>query len=595
MKFRTLLLCILLCFGIAEYAKSQDLSQGVITNDLTVYPMQDIAKPGYLDTIIDPSFGTTIRRISDAGIGNAIVPMYSTIQAWNSDETLMILYEVGNGHLLLNGMTYEFIRELDDVSPADLEQIFWDFNDPDIFYYPNVSREFIRYTVSSGNQQILFDMNAVISNCSGFISMGNDVQMMSEDNDVVAFRCNNDRAYYYRISTGQLTEFPLTDVGYTAPMPAPSGNNFYHRTNAYDAAGNLTFDLNESSPQHSSMGSLSNGNDAYFAVSFAQGPDGGCLGNIIAHDLTTGACYDIISENLGYEYSQSGTHISALAHKNTHGGWMAASMIGFDEDGQSLLDQELVIARASEGNVLVSRIGHHRSDENEFDYWGEPHAVLSPTGTRVLFGSDWSGAEDGQSVDSYVVELPVFTIVLPVELVEFSARAKKCAVDLKWKTLSEDNNEEISIQRSSDGSNFNDIEIIPGAGNSDVILSYDYTDLSELRGTYYYRLEFRSSSGERTYSPIQTVSIDCKTGEARLFPNPAKEMIAIHSQLNSSSAILEVLDIHGRLLIRSEILSLENRQINEELSVEALSNGLYYVRILESNHPPRSLSLVIAR
>ena len=38
-------------------------------DDLELRPMQDIAKPGYLQTIEDPSFGTTIRRITDGGDG----------------------------------------------------------------------------------------------------------------------------------------------------------------------------------------------------------------------------------------------------------------------------------------------------------------------------------------------------------------------------------------------------------------------------------------------------------------------------------------------------------------------------------------------
>jgi hypothetical protein len=127
----------------------------------------------------------------------------------------------------------------------------------------------------------------------------------------------------------------------------------------------------------------------------------------IAHDLTIGECFDVISRRQGYDYAKTGTHISALAHRNP--GWIAASMIGYQEDGQALLDQELVITNVQDkDNVQIYRIGHHRADENEFDYWGEPHAVISPTGTRVLFGSDWSGAEDGQSVDSYVVELPEY-------------------------------------------------------------------------------------------------------------------------------------------------------------------------------------------
>ena len=401
---------ILVVFIITPvFLGAQDLSSGLVINDLSAHNMQAISKPAYLGTIIDPSFGTTIRRISDAGVGGVIKPMYSTIQAWNANESMMILYnQTISQHELLDGQNYNFIRILNDISPADLEQIFWDYDDPDVFYYPEINTDnFIKYTVSNQTKQTLFNM-ATVSSCNGEIHLGNDVQMMSWDSDLITFRCDNTEAFSYRISTGELTTFSISNTADTAPSAGPSGNYFYHNSSVYDVDGNFEYDLNESSPEHSSMGKLANGNDAYFAIAFAQGPNGGCIGDIIAHDLTTGDCFPLISQSQGYDYPQSGTHMSANAHKNTDGGWIAASMMGYDQDGQSLLDQELVIAKADEGNIIVCRIGHHRSDEDEFDYWGEPHATISPSGTRVLFGSDWSGAEDGQSVDSYVVELPSY-------------------------------------------------------------------------------------------------------------------------------------------------------------------------------------------
>ncbi|AIY14581.1 hypothetical protein [Cellulophaga baltica] len=380
----------------------------LIANDLEAHPMQDIAKPEYLKTIVDPSFGTIIRRISNAGDGGVIKPMYSTIQAWNADETRMILYDQTNGvHQLLDGMTYEFIRNLDDVRPDDVEQLFWDFNDTDILYYLDVSTDdFIKYSISSLTKEILVNLKD-ISGCDGSISMGNDVQMMSWDSDVIGFRCDNSTTYSYRFSTRELTPFNLDDVNYAAVMPAPSGTLFYHNVSSYDANSNFVARLNKSKPEHSCLGQMTDGTDTDYSVSFDGGPNGGCQGNIIAFDLNTGNCTPVISESLGYAYPKTGTHISAVAHKNP--GWIAASMIGFQGDGQALLDQELVIARVAPGSVDVYRIGHHRADEEEFDYWGEPHAVISPTGTRVLFGSDWSGSEDGKSVESYVVELPSFT------------------------------------------------------------------------------------------------------------------------------------------------------------------------------------------
>lgn len=403
---KKILLPILFATSIQSF--SQDLSYGLVLNDTANHPMQAKSKPAYLDTIHDPSFGTVIRRITNAGAGNVIVPMYSTVQAWNSDETYMILYNKTTGdHILLNGKTYAPVRTLTDVSPIDIEQIFWDFNNPDAFYYPEkTTYNFIKYTVSTSTKQTIFNLDSVTA-CTGGFTLGNDVQMMSWDSDLVTFRCNNDTVYSYRISTQKVTTLALNTINYVAPMPAPSGNLLYHRTSVYDTNGVLHKTLNASSTEHNCLGKLSNGNDALFSVAFAQGPSGGCLGDIIAHDLDSGYCYDIISQAKGYNYTQSGVHISSLAHKNTEGGWIAASMMGYNKDGQSLLDQELVIAKAEEGNVKVCRIGHHRSDADDWSYWGEPHAVISPTGTRVLFASDWSGTDDGHSIDCYVVELPI--------------------------------------------------------------------------------------------------------------------------------------------------------------------------------------------
>ena len=407
MKLRTVII-MLLC---AAFMQAQDLSSGLqVVNDLNNYPMQNISKPAYLDSYVDPSFGTTIRRISNVGNDGVIKPMYSTIQAWNADESYMIVYERGRGHQLLDGMTYQFIRYLDDIRPGDIEQIFWDFDDPDTLYYVDKNNnDFIRYRVSNSSKEVIVNLGT-LTNC-GNVVLGDDVQMMSWDSDVIGFRCNNQSAYYYRISTGQLREFNLVNnnVLKRAPMPSPSGNYFYHGRKIYNSSGNLHVNLNEIKIEHACNGKLANGGDAYYTVAFDPSPNGGCVDNIIAHNMQTGECTPLIGQDQGYPYSQSSTHISALAHKNTQSGWVAASMVGEIPDGQSLLNQELVLARAdAQGNVTVCRIGHHRSDKNQFGYFAEPHATISPTGTRVIFASDWSGSQDGQSVDTYVVELPTF-------------------------------------------------------------------------------------------------------------------------------------------------------------------------------------------
>lgn len=407
MKTKLLLISTLLLF---QFSNPQDLSQGYIANDLMQHPMQALAKPSYLGSVSDPSFpNTNIVRVTDAGTGNYHVPMYNTIQSWNADESLMIVYSNTDGHKLLNGTDYTFIRNLTDVSPDDIETVFWHFTNPDIlFYHESGTNDFIEYNVNTMVKTTVFNFNAV-SVCTSGISLGNDIQMMSWDSDVISFRCGNTGAYYYRISNGQLTQFNIANINYVAPMPFPSGNLFFHNGDVYDASGNFVRALNVGGIEHSCLGKLSNGDDAYFAIAFEEGPDGGCQGTLVAHNATTGNCFSVTPVS-DYAYPKSGTHMSALSHKNTEGGWVAVSSIGFQEVGIQILDQELFIAKVNEFDADVYRVAHHRSDENDIDYFGEPHVVISPIGTRLLFGSDWSGAEDGDSVDSYVAELNAYTL-----------------------------------------------------------------------------------------------------------------------------------------------------------------------------------------
>ena len=406
-----------LLFSSIYLLNGQDLSVGLIANDMSNHPMQEIAKPAYLKTITDPSFGTTIRRITNAGAGNIIKPLYSTIQAWNADESYMVVLDVTNNvHKLLDGMNYTFIRDLSDIDPDDEEQIFWSHTDPDIlFYVDRYTNELIRYHVSTQTKDII--VNLLEAAGSGdIVALGNDVQMQSWDDDVFGFRTsssgNNNNVYYYKISTNTVTSINVSGSEniWTAPMPGPSGQTFFLEQKSYGSNGDLIGPL-QLEASHNCTGKLANGNDAVFTVNFDTSP----VGNLVAYDLTDPSVYfPIISQSLEYPYPKTGTHISSLAYNNTNGAWVAASMIGYDEDGQSLLDQELIIAKADPNNPDVYRIAHHRADENEFDYYGEPHVSISPSGTRVIFGSDWSGADDGHSVDCYVVELPAFQEALSV-------------------------------------------------------------------------------------------------------------------------------------------------------------------------------------
>jgi len=86
------------------------------------------------------AFGSSVIRITDTKPGEVFKPLYSTVQAWNKDESLMVLYRNGSrqGHYLLDGHTYQEIRQL-DILPSDLEDIFWSHTDPNVLFYSSNS------------------------------------------------------------------------------------------------------------------------------------------------------------------------------------------------------------------------------------------------------------------------------------------------------------------------------------------------------------------------------------------------------------------------------------------------------------------------
>jgi len=372
-------------------------------------------KPAPGGSYVDKEFRTRITRITNAGRDQVITPMYSTIQAWNCDETRLILYRTStgagsSGHDLYDGRSYAFIREL-DINPTDLEHVVWSTTDPDILYFPESYMEgsdyvnhLVEYRVSTGARRTLHDFAA--DGITGYhFGFGGDPQYSSWDNRFFGFFAAEAvpvRYGAYDRVLNAVTYVTGDPAGGVAPMPGPSGLRFFLGGIVYDFAMNQQRTLGMPDPEeHASIGRLPNGHDAIFATEF----EGADPGTLVSYDMEDGTRHPFITESMGYPYPLSGTHVCAIAYKNPS--LIAVSVVGYDATGQTLLDNEILLVDTRTGTV--GRVCHHRSraqapnNEGPMGYWAEPHLVISPSGTRILFGSDWEG---GRSVATYVVELP---------------------------------------------------------------------------------------------------------------------------------------------------------------------------------------------
>jgi hypothetical protein len=383
----------------AATASAADLCQGVPV-DKQPHPMTPLAKPALRAAVIDPDFGTTLRRITAVPPGGAnpvMKPLYSTVSAWNADESRLILYHVGSGHELYDGRSYRFLRAL-DIDPVEIEQVYWHTTDPNLLFYVSSNR-LIRYHVREQVKEVVHDF----ASCSGTLSAGPDPMFTSWGSDVIGLKCGT-QAFFYRIHDDQITGVATTSL--PAPQAAAGGGLGFIGGYVVDLGMNALRRLDLANPyEHASLGRLASGEDAHHAVAFDPGPLGSGVGSLVTSSLQTGASRVIVGPSTGYPYPPSGTHVSALAYRQP--GWTFLSIVG-DPAGQGVLDNELVIADTNTGRVC--RAAHHRSwgrnnTQLADPYWAEPQVVPSPRGTRAVFASDWG---NGPTVDAYVLELPTY-------------------------------------------------------------------------------------------------------------------------------------------------------------------------------------------
>ena len=87
---------------------------------------------------------------------------------------------------------------------------------------------------------------------------------------------------------------------------------------------------------------------------------------------------------------------------------------------------------------------------------------------------------------------------LPIDLLSFDSEWTDGVVNLDWVTSTELRNDFFTVERSLDLIFFETVVTVPGAGNSNVELSYSSIDETPYSGTSYYRLKQTDYNGEHS-------------------------------------------------------------------------------------------------
>lgn len=170
---------------------------------------------------------------------------------------------------------------------------------------------------------------------------------------------------------------------------------------------------------------------------------------------------------------------------------------------------------------------------------------------------------------------------LPVELSHFSASCDE-HVEILWVTESELNADKFIVEKSRNGVNWELVDELVAAGNSNSHLSYSTTDKKPYQGVSYYRLRQVDFDGkEKIYGPI-SVSCTDNGNSINVYPNPnnGNFTVEINSPSDIEEASLQLLDVTGKLIASREFQIVDGvTQIMIE-ETQSLKPGTYVLKVI---------------
>lgn len=167
---------------------------------------------------------------------------------------------------------------------------------------------------------------------------------------------------------------------------------------------------------------------------------------------------------------------------------------------------------------------------------------------------------------------------LPIELLNFNATLADNIIDLKWETATEINNEFFIVEKSTDATNFEFVDRIVGAGNSNINLIYHTKDLNPIKGISYYRLKQVDFDGKQSYSSIVSVNYSPNVLDFNVYPNPNDgEVINISFTNDSKPYQIRIIDTKGYEIYSEKIWGSNNYKITP---ANKLKSGLYIISLI---------------
>lgn len=355
----------------------------------------------------DPAFGTCSVRVTDHaadGLVGFARNDYSRRQAFNADNSLLLVGSLNGFWHVYNTRTYTFVKTL--ASLAGDAEPQWHPTDPDLLYFVptnGLGMALYQLKVSTNTPTKVADWSARLkarwpgANAAWTKSEGSPSAngrywcLMVDDASwtsvgVITWDRDTDTILGYYETNGERPDHVSM---------SPSGDYCVVSGDGPRGTIALTRDLTSSKQllpksEHSDLARLANGDDAYVSVDYASNG-----GDVFFINLRTG------ERTLLWQSYVSGSatafHFSGKAFNKP--GWVLVS--SYADYGGLQWFHRRVMAVQLQANPAVLGIAHHRS--TVASYFGEPHASVSRDFSHVVFNSDWGAGNT--DIDVYMIAM----------------------------------------------------------------------------------------------------------------------------------------------------------------------------------------------
>jgi Concanavalin A-like lectin/glucanases superfamily/Secretion system C-terminal sorting domain len=160
--------------------------------------------------------------------------------------------------------------------------------------------------------------------------------------------------------------------------------------------------------------------------------------------------------------------------------------------------------------------------------------------------------------------------VLPVELSSFQAIVQEKAVQLKWRTSSETNNQGFEVLHSSDAIQWRALGFVEGYGTTSEGRAYNFQHFNPGSTGNYYRLRQVDFDGNFELSKVVFVALEGARIRPRISPTLTDGLVKIENYGKELPQI-SVFSSNGQLLMAAKASS--------QMDLSALRTGMYLVQV----------------